>query len=217
MVVVTGEEGAWEAVAGSRRCRGGGVMEHIVDEILNLEAELEAAGSARRETACPRTTQRSYSQPDCLALPASLPPCLTWGALRPSNSYPPDLSQATERAAASKEAPASRGREQRRKESHNMFERRRRFNINERIRELAGLLPRRSEPYYEAARHSAGHILKASVEYMRWLKQEVSRMSEAEARRRILELENQHLRSRVHQLEAKLRSLGPAAKAPAPQ
>lgn len=193
-------------------------MEHIVDEILNLEAELEAAGHAARETTCPRPTQRSYSQPDCLALPASLPPCLTWGALRPSNSYPPDLSLATERtAAANQEAPASRGREQRRKESHNMFERRRRFNINERIRELAGLLPRRREQYYEAARHSAGHILKASVEYMRWLKQEVSRMSEAEARRRILELENQHLRSRVHQLEAKLRSLGPTAKAPAPQ
>lgn len=192
-------------------------MENIVEQILNLEAEMEAEDRSRGEQACVRSTQRSYSQPDCLALPASLPPCLTWGALRPSNSYPPDLSLAAERAAASEEAPQSQAREQRRKESHNMFERRRRFNINERIRELAGLLPRRSEPYYEAARHSAGHVLKASVEYMRWLKEEVSRMSEAEARRRILELENQHLRSRVHHLEAKLRALGPSARAPPPQ
>lgn len=204
-------------VSVSRWCRGGGVMENIVEQILNLEAELEAEGHTRGEQACARPTQRSYSQPDCLALPSSLPPCLTWGALRPSNSYPPDLSLATEHTPTTQQEPLSRTREQRRKESHNMFERRRRFNINERIRELAGLLPRRSEPYYEAARHSAGHILKASVEYMRWLKQEVSRMSEAEARRRILELENQHLRSRVHQLEAKLRLLGSAAKAPPPQ
>lgn len=187
-------------------------MDNIIEQILNLETEVDVQSRPEGEQACARPAQRSYSQPDCLALPSSLPPCLTWGALRPSSSYPPDLSLATERGAATQEAPLGRAKEQRRKETHNLFERRRRFNINERIRELAGLLPRRSEPYCEAARQSAGHVLRASVEYMQWLKLEVSRLSEAEARRRVLELENQHLRSRLQQLETKLETLGSTAE-----
>lgn len=189
-------------------------MDNIIEQILNLEAEVEvqSISEGKREQACARPALRSHSQPDCLKLPSSLPPCLTWGALRPSNSYPPDLSQDTERRATSEEAPLGRAREQRRKESHNLFERRRRFNINERIRELAGLLPRRGEPYCETARQSSGHVLRASVEYMQWLKLEVSRLSEAEARRRVLEHENYYLRSRLRQLEAKLEALGSAAE-----
>ena len=183
----------------------------IIEQILNLEGEVDVQSRSGGEQACSRPAQRSYSQPDCLAL-SSLPSCLTWGALRPSNSYPPDLSLATESSAATEQAPLGQAKEHRRKESHNMFERRRRFNINERIRELARLLPRRSEPYSEVTRQSAGHVLKASVKYMQWLKLEVSRLSEEEARRRILELENHYLRSRLHKLEDKIQTLGTAAK-----
>ncbi|KAG0716649.1 Transcription factor E3 [Chionoecetes opilio] len=193
-------------------------MDNIIEQILSLEAEVDVPSHSEGEQTRARLAQRSYSQPDCLALSSSLPPSLTWGALRPSNSYPPDLSLAMERGTSSttKEAPLERPREQRRKESHNMFERRRRFNINERIRDLAGLLPRRSQPFSEAARQSAGHVLKGSVDYMQWLKHEVSRLSEAEARQRVLEVENHYLRSRLQQLEVKLRTLGIAAK-PAPR
>ena len=192
-------------------------MDNIIEQILNLEAEMDVQSCSEGKQACVRPAQRSFSQPDCLALPSSLPPCLSWGALRPSNSYPPDLSLDKERGVTSDKESVSRAKEQRRKECHNMFERRRRFNINERIRDLGKLLPQRSEPYCEAARHSAGHVLKATVEYMQWLKQEVSRLSEAEARRRVLELENYHLRSRLQQLEAKVHALGTTESKPTPQ
>ncbi|BFZ08098.1 hypothetical protein BsWGS_11137 [Bradybaena similaris] len=52
------------------------------------------------------------------------------------------------------------------KDNHNIIERRRRFNINDRIKELGGLLPRTIDP---DLRQNKGTILKASVEYIKCL------------------------------------------------
>ena len=56
-----------------------------------------------------------------------------------------------------------------------LVERRRRFNINDRIKELGTLLPKHNEQYYEMVRdvrQNKGSILKASVDYIRILKKE---------------------------------------------
>ena len=54
-------------------------------------------------------------------------------------------------------------------------ERRRRFNINDRIKELGTLLPKHNEQYYEIVRdvrQNKGSILKASVDYIKILRRE---------------------------------------------
>ena len=54
-------------------------------------------------------------------------------------------------------------------------ERRRRFNINDRIKELGTLLPKHNEQYYDLVRdvrQNKGSILKASVDYIKILRKE---------------------------------------------
>ena len=57
-------------------------------------------------------------------------------------------------------------------------ERRRRYNINDRIKELGTLLPKQNEQYYDIVRdvrQNKGSILKASVDYIKILKREKER------------------------------------------
>lgn len=92
-----------------------------------------------------------------------------------------------------------------------MIERRRRFNINDRIKELATLLPKSNEPYFELVRdlrHNKGQILKASVDYIKRLKLDTEYNKEVELKRRALEQQNRQLLLRIQELESKLRSNG---------
>lgn len=95
-------------------------------------------------------------------------------------------------------------KDRQKKDNHNMIERRRRFNINDRIKELGTLLPKNNDPYYEIVRDirpNKGTILKSSVDYIKLLKSEVHRMKEGEARQKQLELQNRRLLLRVQELE----------------
>lgn len=79
-------------------------------------------------------------------------------------------------------------------------ERRRRFNINDRIKELGTLLPKNNDPYYEIVRDvrpNKGTILKSSVEYIKCLKNEVIRLKQTEARQKQMENMNRRLQLRV--------------------
>lgn len=79
-------------------------------------------------------------------------------------------------------------------------ERRRRFNINDRIKELGTLLPKNNDPYYEIVRDvrpNKGTILKSSVEYIKCLKNEVHRLKQTEARQKQMEHMNRRLQLRV--------------------
>ncbi|KAI8991450.1 helix-loop-helix DNA-binding domain-containing protein, partial [Mycotypha africana] len=71
-------------------------------------------------------------------------------------------------------------KKRRRRESHNAVERRRRDNINDRINELATLLPDR-----DAAKLSKGSILRNSVDHIKLLHDNLR-----QHQRRIQELEN---------------------------
>lgn len=79
-------------------------------------------------------------------------------------------------------------------------ERRRRFNINDRIKELGTLLPKGSEAFYEVVRDirpNKGTILKSSVDYIKCLKHEVSRLKQNEIRQRQMEIQNRKLMLRI--------------------
>ncbi|CAN7988849.1 unnamed protein product [Ixodes hexagonus] len=79
-------------------------------------------------------------------------------------------------------------------------ERRRRFNINDRIKELGTLLPRTNDRHYELVRdlrQNKGTILKATVDYVRTLKKETEKISVVEERQRVLEQQNKQLLLRI--------------------
>ncbi|XP_044764853.1 transcription factor EC isoform X2 [Coccinella septempunctata] len=102
-------------------------------------------------------------------------------------------------------------KDRQKKDNHNMIERRRRFNINDRIKELGTLLPKNNDPYYEIVRDvrpNKGTILKSSVEYIKCLKNEIQRLKQAEARQKQTEHVNRRLQLRVQELERQAKSHG---------
>ncbi|XP_020294650.1 microphthalmia-associated transcription factor [Pseudomyrmex gracilis] len=102
-------------------------------------------------------------------------------------------------------------KDRQKKDNHNMIERRRRFNINDRIKELGTLLPKTNDPYYEIVRDvrpNKGTILKSSVEYIKLLKTELTRMKQNEIRHKQLEHQNRRLLLRVQELELQAKAHG---------
>lgn len=102
-------------------------------------------------------------------------------------------------------------KDRQKKDNHNMIERRRRFNINDRIKELGTLLPKTNDPYYEVVRDirpNKGTILKSSVDYIKCLKHEISRLKQNEYRHRQTEVQNRRLMNRIKELEMQAKSHG---------
>lgn len=81
-----------------------------------------------------------------------------------------------------------------------LVERRRRFNINDRIKELGALLPKTNDPHYEIVRDirpNKGTILKSSVDYIKCLKHEIFRLKQNETRQKQIEIQNRRLLNRI--------------------
>lgn len=95
-------------------------------------------------------------------------------------------------------------KERQKKNNHNAIERRRRFNINDRIKELGMLLP----PNETEARQNKGTILKASVEYIRKLQRDLQKLRIQDAKQRQLEETNRQMRMRIQELELTARAHG---------
>ncbi|KAM8754873.1 transcription factor E3a isoform 2-T2 [Acanthopagrus schlegelii] len=93
-------------------------------------------------------------------------------------------------------------KERQKKDNHNLIERRRRFNINDRIKELGDLIPKSTDP---ETRWNKGTILKASVDYIRKLQKEQQRAREMEEKQRRLENTNHTLLLRIQELELQTR------------
>ena len=70
-------------------------------------------------------------------------------------------------------------KDRQKKDNHNQIERRRRFNINDRIKELGAMLPRGHDPEFRA---NKGSILKATVDYIKKLEAEKEKFRKGEAR-----------------------------------
>ncbi|XP_034023176.1 transcription factor E3b [Thalassophryne amazonica] len=147
-----------------------------------------------------------------LQLPNTLPgnmldvyhsPGLTAQTLTVSNSCPADLPK-IKREITEADAKALL-KERQKKDNHNLIERRRRFNINDRIKELGMLIPKSSDP---EMRWNKGTILKASVDYIRKLQKEQQRTKEIETRQKKLERANHTLMLRIQELEMQARLHG---------
>ncbi|KAM9855602.1 transcription factor E3a isoform 2-T2 [Aulostomus maculatus] len=125
-----------------------------------------------------------------------------------SNSCPADL-HAVKRELSDVETKALI-KERQKKDNHNLIERRRRFNINDRIKELGALIPKSPDP---ETRWNKGTILKASVDYIRKLQKEQQRSREMEDRQRRLETTNRSLLLRIQELElqARLHGVSPSS------
>ncbi|KAJ8371326.1 hypothetical protein SKAU_G00113540 [Synaphobranchus kaupii] len=123
-----------------------------------------------------------------------------------SNSCPADLPN-VKREMTDNETKALM-KERQKKDNHNLIERRRRFNINDRIKELGGLIPKSSDP---EMRWNKGTILKASVDYIRKLQKEQQRSKEMETRQKKLEHANRSLLLRIQELEMQARIHGLSA------
>ncbi|XP_061197931.1 uncharacterized protein LOC133206039 [Saccostrea echinata] len=91
------------------------------------------------------------------------------------------------------------------KDNHNIIERRRRYNINDRIKELATLLPSSTHP---SMKLNKGSILKASVEYVKMLKKDREKLTQYEAHQKAMEKKYHKMLIRIFQLELKMKLYG---------
>lgn len=136
--------------------------------------------------------QHSVQMSDCLY---SMPP--------PSSSSTSSLYQMTYCSRSLNSNCKSLSKERQKKDNHNQIERRRRYNINDRIKELGSLLPNSSEEskYQSLVRDLKQHkgtILKASVDYIKLLKQDVN---ELERTNQELEEKNKSMRLKFMELQ----------------
>lgn len=127
------------------------------------------------------------------------------GLGKTSISCPPDVPQIKPEPLQYTEADLhALAKDRQKKDNHNMIERRRRFNINDRIKELGTLLPKNNDPHFEIVRDvrpNKGTILKSSVDYIKALKHEVEKMKQVESRQKQLESQNRRLLLRIQELE----------------
>ena len=109
-----------------------------------------------------------------------------------ASSCPPDVLM--------EDAPSTgkgRLKDRQKKDNHNLIERRRRFNINDRIKELGSLLPG-ADP---DIRHNKGSILKATVDYIKKLQRAEVRHREQLRKQRQHEKVIRIMKQRIQELE----------------
>ncbi|XP_051509458.1 transcription factor E3-like isoform X2 [Myxocyprinus asiaticus] len=175
-------------------------IEDVIDDIISLESSLNDEFMTLIDSGLqlPNTLPVSGNLLDVYSSPGMATPTITV-----SNSCPADLHN-VKRELTDAEAKAIM-KERQKKDNHNLIERRRRFNINDRIKELGALIPKSSDP---EMRWNKGTILKASVDYIRKLQKEQQRSKEIEMRQKKLEHANRSLLLRIQELEMQARVHG---------
>ncbi|XP_027007539.2 transcription factor E3a isoform X7 [Tachysurus fulvidraco] len=191
-------------------------IDGVIDDIISLESSLNDEFMTLIDTGLhlPNTLPVSGNLLDVYSSAGMTTPTITV-----SNSCPANLQNVkTELTDAEAKALI---KERQKKDNHNLIERRRRFNINDRIKELGELVPKSSDPSvsiplgsyrHDEMRWNKGTILKASVDYIRKLQKEQQRAKEMEQRQKKLEHANRTLLLRIQELEmqARLHGLAPS-------
>ncbi|CAB4000903.1 microphthalmia-associated transcription factor-like isoform X2 [Paramuricea clavata] len=93
-------------------------------------------------------------------------------------------------------------KDRQKKDNHNMIERRRRFNINDRIKELGTMIPKQDTDM----KQNKGTILKCTVDYIKYLKRENERHKANLEKFRETEELNSKLLLRIQELEMHCRA-----------
>ncbi|CAF0737679.1 unnamed protein product [Brachionus calyciflorus] len=120
-------------------------------------------------------------------------------SIRPSSSCPADIVRLKKLQGIhfTEEEIRALIKERQKKDNHNMIERRRRFNINDRIKELGTILPKSSLN----DKQNKGSILKASVDYIRNLQREVIKSRELEEKLSQMTILNRKLMEKIKSME----------------
>ncbi|XP_006769999.1 PREDICTED: microphthalmia-associated transcription factor isoform X3 [Myotis davidii] len=181
-------------------------MDDVIDDIISLESSYNEEILSLMDPALQmaNTLPVSGNLIDLYGNQGLPPPGLTV-----SNSCPANLPNIKRELTAcifpTESEARALAKERQKKDNHNLIERRRRFNINDRIKELGTLIPKSNDP---DMRWNKGTILKASVDYIRKLQREQQRAKELETRQKKLEHANRHLLLRIQELEMQARAHG---------
>ncbi|XP_051933289.1 transcription factor E3b isoform X3 [Hippocampus zosterae] len=173
-------------------------IEDVIDDIISLESSFNDDIITLIDSGLQLPNTLPGNLLDVYHSPGMAAPTLTV-----SNSCPADLPN-IKREITDSDTKAFM-RERQKKDNHNLIERRRRFNINDRIKELGTLIPKSSDP---EMRWNKGTILKASVDYIRKLQKEQQRAKDVELRQKKLEQANHSLMMRIQELEIQARVHG---------
>ncbi|XP_061730821.1 transcription factor E3b [Nerophis ophidion] len=173
-------------------------IEDVIDDIISLESSFNDEIITLIDSGLQLPSTLPGNLLDVYNSPGMAAPTLTV-----SNSCPADLPK-IKREITEVDSKAFM-KERQKKDNHNLIERRRRFNINDRIKELGTLIPKSSDP---EMRWNKGTILKASVDYIRKLQKEQQRAKDVELRQKKLEHANHSLMLRIQELEIQARLHG---------
>ncbi|XP_055077630.1 melanocyte inducing transcription factor a isoform X2 [Periophthalmus magnuspinnatus] len=176
--------------AGIQMNNGLPVSNNILDVYGNQGLPMPGLGISN---SCPPNLKREYTAPGLKQVLDKTGSCGHYENYQRPEGFP---VEAEVRALA---------KERQKKDNHNLIERRRRFNINDRIKELGTLIPKSNDP---DMRWNKGTILKASVDYIRKLQRDQQRAKELDCRQRKLEHTNRHLLLRIQELEIQARAHG---------
>ncbi|KAL5014309.1 hypothetical protein ScPMuIL_008579 [Solemya velum] len=174
----------------------------MLSDIINVEPV---------DTSC--DSDLSYIQPTLNDMSSTMPSnnmisMFDGGSNKKPSSSCPDFSEQPLQPFLTEDEAKIWYKDRQKKDNHNMIERRRRFNINDRIKELGTMLPKSNDP---DMRQNKGTILKASVDYIRKLRKDQDRLRIIEDKQRQTETINRKMLIRIQQLELLMNAHGISA------
>ncbi|XP_032624188.1 transcription factor EB isoform X1 [Chelonoidis abingdonii] len=180
-------------------------IDEVIDDIMRLD---DVLGYINPEMHMPNTLPMSSSHMNVYSGDPQLMAPLVGVT---SSSCPADLTQKRDLTGNAYAESRALAKERQKKDNHNLIERRRRFNINDRIKELGMLIPKANDL---DVRWNKGTILKASVDYIRRMQKDLQRSRDLENHSRRLEMTNKQLLIRIQELEMQARLHGLPASSP---
>ncbi|KAL7843498.1 hypothetical protein AOLI_G00250100 [Acnodon oligacanthus] len=180
-------------------------MEDVIDDIISMQSSYDDIQNyVDPVVQMPNTLPLSSSHLDVYTGPGMAGPTIAMT----SNSCPANLAIKRELSDAEARAMA---KERQKKDNHNLIERRRRFNINDRIKELGTMIPKTNDL---DVRWNKGTILRASVEYIKRMQKDIQRTREVENNFKRMEMANKQLWLRIQELEMQARLHGLPSNSP---
>lgn len=182
-------------------CKQINMMDDVIDDIMSM-SNYDDIHSYINPIQMPNTLPLSSSHLDVYTGPGMKGPAIAMT----SNSCPANLTVKRELSEA-----RALAKERQKKDNHNLIERRRRFNINDRIKELGTMIPKTNDL---DVRWNKGTILRASVEYIKRMQKDVQRTREVENNYKRMEMANKQLLHRIQELEMQARLHGLPSTSP---
>ncbi|XP_029682969.1 transcription factor EB isoform X2 [Takifugu rubripes] len=176
-------------------------MDEVIDDIISMQSNYDIQEFIDA-VQMPNTLPLSSSHLDVYTGPGMKGPAIAMT----SNSCPANLTIKREISEA-----RALAKERQKKDNHNLIERRRRFNINDRIKELGTIIPKTNDL---DVRWNKGTILRASVEYIKQMQKDIQRSREVENNFKKMEMANKQLMLRIQELEMQARLHGLPGNSP---